>query len=175
MKKKLRRLSKDDFYKLSQIIDYQFGANVSKILLGNENNINKILVYKSPNTLRIREVYFENIPLFTIRAEDFKILLRIYGAYRLWRHTVQPAYRVTVVNEVAEYIIEGGNVFSRHVLVVDENRRYGDDVIVVNETDELLAVGVLRMSPEEILFFTRGEAVRVRETIKDLKREDGYG
>ncbi len=171
MRKKLRPLTINDFYKLSQIIDYQFGSNVSRILLGDLNNIRKLHVYKSPNTLRIREVYIDNKPLFTIRAEDFKILLRIYGAYLLWKNTKKTLYRAIIVNDVAEYIVDGGNVFSRHILQIDENRRYGDEVLVVDEEDNLLAVGTLKLSPEEILFFTRGEAVRVRETVRDLDLE----
>ncbi len=171
MRKKLRPLSVNDFYKLSQTIDYQFGSNVSKILLGDINNIHKLRVYKSPNTLRIREVYRDNKPIFTIRAEDYKILLRIHGAYLLWKNTEEPYYRVTIINDVAEYIVDGRNVFSRHVLQIDENRRCGDEVIVVDEEGNLLAVGTLKLSPEEILFFTRGEAVRIRETIRDLESE----
>ncbi len=171
MRKKLRPLSVNDFYKLSQIIDYQFGSNISKILLGDISNIHKLRVYKSPNTLRIREVYFNDKPIFTVRAEDFKILLRIYGAYLLWKNIEKPYYRAVIINDVAEYIANGGNVFSRHILQIDENRRCGDEVLVVDEEDNLLAVGTLKLSPEEILFFTRGEAVRVRETIRDLDLE----
>lgn len=169
MRKKLKPLTINDFYKLSQIINYQFGLNTSKILLGDIDNIHRLHVHKSPNTLRIREVYLDNKPLFTVRAEDFKILLRIYGAYLLWKNTSKPYYRATVVNDVTEYIINGGNVFSRHILQIDENRRCGDEILVVDEEDNLLAVGTLKLSPEEILFFTRGEAVRVRETIRDLE------
>ncbi len=169
MRRKISQITREDFYKLKQVIDYQFGSKISDILLGSSSNLSRIYVYKSPNTLRIREVYLEDKPLFTIRAEDFKILLRIYGAYLLWKNTRTPEYRVVVVSDIAEYIENGGNVFSRHVLSVDENRRYGDEVIVVDEDDRLLGVGTLKLSPEEILFFTRGEAVRIRETVRDLE------
>ena len=169
MRRKISQITREDFYKLKQVIDYQFGPKISDILLGCSSNLSRIHVYKSPNTLRIREVYLEDKPLFTIRAEDFKILLRIHGAYLLWKNTRTPEYRVAVISDIAEYIENGGNVFSRHVLSVDENRRYGDEVIVVDEDDRLLGVGTLKLSPEEILFFTRGEAVRIRETVRDLE------
>lgn len=159
-----RKIKMNEFYDLRVLVDYQLGFNAGSILLPSPDRIH---VAVSPNTLRIRNVYVDGKLAFSIRASDSKIILHIYGGYLLWRNYAR--YPKTVVaNEIANFIADGGNVFSRHVLYVDEDLRAGDEVIVVDEDSNLLAVGTLRLSPIEVLFFTRGEAVRVREGIKKL-------
>ncbi len=160
-----RRIKPEELYKLRKIIDYQIGLGAGEALLP---SISRVEVTVSPNTMRIRNVYVDGRLAFSIRASDSKILLHIYGGKLLMESYKRPP-RVVVVNEVAPYIVEGGNVFARHVLSIDEWLRAGDEVIVVDELQNLIAVGTLRLSPEEALFFTRGEAVRVRDTIKELR------
>lgn len=159
-----RRIRIEEFYDLRILVDYQLGLNAGDVLLPSPS---RIYVAVSPNTLRIRNVYVDNKLVFSIRASDSKIILHIYGGFLLWRNYARYP-RIVVVNEVADFIADGGNVFSRHVLHVDDDLRPGDEVIVVDEDSNLLAVGTLRLSPIEALFFTRGEAVRVREGVKKL-------
>lgn len=162
MRKRVLRPS--ELEELRALVDYQLGLGAGEVLVP---SLDRVLVAVSPNTLRIRNVYVDGRLAFSIRAGDSKIILHIYGGYLLWRNYSKYP-KIIVVNEVSEFIADGGNVFAKHVLYVDDYLRAGDEVIVVDEQEELLAVGTLRLSPIEVLTFTYGEAVRVREGIKKL-------
>ncbi|MHA1273734.1 MAG: PUA domain-containing protein [Promethearchaeota archaeon] len=81
----------------------------------------------------------------------------------------KPILRIVVQNDIAEFIAEGRNVFCKHVVDIDENLRPNDEVIIVNENDELLAVGRLKIPVSYIKSFKSGVAVNVRRGIKSLK------
>ncbi|NTW92675.1 MAG: hypothetical protein HGA40_04455, partial [Methanoregulaceae archaeon] len=65
--------------------------------------------------------------------------------------------------EVAEFIGQGKNVFARHVVTADPAIRAGDEVVIVNPSDELLATGEAVLSGREMLVFNYGAAVKVRQ------------
>jgi Prefoldin, molecular chaperone implicated in de novo protein folding, alpha subunit len=73
--------------------------------------------------------------------------------------------RVIVNEDSAEFNRGGHNVFSKFVIDADKNIIPGNEVMVVNESDDLLAVGKAFMIREEMLTFKRGIAVKVREGI----------
>ncbi len=79
--------------------------------------------------------------------------------------TQRPEFRFVVRNEISKFIREGKNVFCKFVVDADENIRYGDEVLVVNEDDELLAIGRARVSGEEVKQYKRGIAVIVKREI----------
>lgn len=148
--------------KLAMLIDAQFFNGAHKIL----DNFKEIYIIISPSTGRPRMIVDEkNNRLFSIRASDFKLIPTLYTAKLLKNLAKYPRLRVIVCNEVSEFIARGGNVFARHVVIVDEDIRAGDDVIVTNEEDKLLAIGRAKLSAPEMLFFTRGVAVITRESV----------
>jgi len=59
-------------------------------------------------------------------------------------------------------VAEGRNVFAKHVVEADPEIRSGDEVIVVDERDILVAVGKAVLSGEEMVAFSRGIAVKTR-------------
>jgi uncharacterized protein with predicted RNA binding PUA domain len=69
---------------------------------------------------------------------------------------------VVVRNEVAKFIAEGGDVFAVHVVRADDAIRPKDEVIVVDENENFLAVGKAVLSGEEMRAFKSGVAVKVR-------------
>jgi uncharacterized protein with predicted RNA binding PUA domain len=71
-------------------------------------------------------------------------------------------YIVTVLDDVADVIAEGKNVFAKHVVDAGEKIRPGDEVIVVDSEKKVLAVGRALLRREEILSFGVGVAVRTR-------------
>ena len=155
------RPSREEILRLRAIADYQFGSGVGRVLIPDD-----VIVSKSPNTLRIRHVIIEGEgTVVTLRAQDCLYSLHILGGSRLLEGFDPPRFRVIVSNDVAEHVERGGNVFARHVVDVDPNLRAGGEVVVVDEEDRLLGVGRLRLSPSEIPYFSRGEAVRVRHSI----------
>lgn len=156
------RPSMIEILKLRGIAEYQFGRGVGRVLIPDD-----VLVAKSPNTLRIRQVILEGGgPIASLRAQDYLFSLHILGGDMLRRHFKPPTFRVIVSNDAARYVAEGMNVFAKHVLSCDPRLRAGSEVVVVDPEDNLLGVGRLKLSPLEIKDFTRGEAVRIRHSIK---------
>jgi predicted RNA-binding protein (TIGR00451 family) len=143
------------------IANYQFEEAVGEALFpdGCEFEISK-------RTGRIRRVSFHGVILATIRANDGRIVLTLEGGRRLQKATISPRLRVIVQKEVAQFVAEGRSVFAKYVLKVDHRLRAGDEVLVVDESDRLLAVGSAHLCPREMLDLSRGVAVRSRHHIK---------
>lgn len=97
------------------------------------------------------------------------IVLTIEGGQRLHQLLPFPKRRVVVNQEVAQFIAEGRSVFAKHVTSVDSELRAGDEIIIVDEQDQLLAVGKAHLSPQEMLDLNRGIAVKTRHAIKKRK------
>jgi len=159
----IRRPTLLELRMLRAIANYQFRTNI-----GNELIPSDVYVKVSKSTGKIREVLTNNRGLLLVlRASDYMFNLTKLSAIRLHKLLKPPKNRVIVVNEVSEFIREGRNVFARHVIAIDEDLRANDEVIVVNEDDELLGYGRLKLSPLETMFFTRGLAVLVRGGVKN--------
>ncbi|MCS7364479.1 MAG: pseudouridine synthase [archaeon GB-1867-035] len=151
-----------NLYKLRKIADYQFGLGIGNILFP-EN----IEVKKSKKTGKIKEIYYQGKLLATKRPKDGFFALSIEGAKRILKAIEKPRLRVIVKNEVATYIMKGRNVFAKHIVNADPNIRPGSEVIIVDENDNLLAIGKAILNGEEMLAFKTGIAVKVRKGIKE--------
>lgn len=146
--------------RLRAIADYQFFPGAGNALVPDDA---RVLV--SRNTGRVRAILGREGVMATVRASDYRLLLRIHGGLALHRIARWPSMRAIVVNEVADEIRRGGNLFARHVLYIDENLRPWDEVLIVDEDDNLCGVGRLLLSPHEVLYFTKGVAVITREGV----------
>ena len=145
---------KEDLKRIRSIANYQFGKGVG-LKLFPEN----VKIEYSKRTGRIRYVYLNGERLVTLRPTDGLFSLSVAGAKRI----VEIAKCVVrVQNDVAEFVAEGKDVFVKHVVWADENIRPKDEVIVVNERGDVLAVGRALLSGEEMKTFRNGVAVKVR-------------
>jgi len=147
-----------DIDRVRLTVDMQFGKGVSDILLDGE-----ISIRKSKSTGKIRNVFVDGRHILSMRARDGMFTLKIAGARILHEFYAPPRYRVIVENDVSRFIREGRNVFAKFVIDCDSKLRPHDECIVVNEDDELLAVGRCLLNREEMLSFNHGIAVKVRE------------
>lgn len=163
---KLKKPSKWILRELRLIADYQFGNNIGEILFP-EN----ISVSYSRKTNKVREIWFDNQRIATLRANDGYLSLGLAGALRILEKTKSSFRRVIVQSDVSEFIRDGRNVFAKHVVAVDPSIKPADEVIVVSEDDSLLAVGKARLSSEYMLAFDKGLAVNVRYGVKKLGKE----
>jgi uncharacterized protein with predicted RNA binding PUA domain len=114
-------------------------------------------------TGRIRQVLYDGVRLATVRASDGRLTLGIEGARRLKDALPAPGYRVTIRDDVAEFVAQGKNAFAKHVTAADPEIRAGDDVLVVAGPDRLIACGAAAFSGAEMLAFNYGVAVKVRQ------------
>jgi len=143
--------------RVRSVADYQFGKGVGRVLFPKT-----VKIVFSRNTGRIRYVYFDGKRLGTMRPTDGLFSLSINGAKRILNCGQSAKCFVTVRNDVARFIVEGGDVFAAHVVSADDEVRAKDEVIVLDEESEVLAVGRAVLSGEEMKAFKRGVAVKVR-------------
>ena len=137
--------------------DYQFGKGV-----GNELFPENVEIVRSKRTGRIRYVYLNGKRLVTLRPTDGLFSLSILGAKRIVENANSARCLVTIQDDISVYIAEGRNVFAKHIVRADSEIRPKDEVIVVDRTGKVFAVGRAVLSGEEMEAFKRGVAVKVR-------------
>ncbi len=77
-----------------------------------------------------------------------------------------PLSRVVVTEDSAEFNSKGYNVFFKFILDFDHNIIAGNDVLVVDSSDRLCAVGKATVSGTEMKYYKDGIAVKVHRGIK---------
>ena len=137
--------------------DYQFGKGVGAELFPEDVEI----IY-SKRTGRIRYVYLDAKRLATLRPTDGLLSLSLAGAKRIVEKTSSAKCFVTVQSDVLKFIADGGDVFAVHIVKADDEIRPKDEIIVVDESGKILAVGKAVLSGEEMKVFKTGVAVKVR-------------
>jgi uncharacterized protein with predicted RNA binding PUA domain len=148
--------------KIRAIADYQFGKGVGIQLFPSN-----VEIQYSPRTGRIRFINLNGERLATLRPTDGVLSLSIKAAVFMAEKTPFAQCFVTVKNEVSKFIAEGGDVFAAHVVKADGEIRAKDEVIVIDSTRNVLAVGRAVLSGEEMTAFKRGVAVKVRRGCVD--------
>ncbi|MFX1529936.1 MAG: PUA domain-containing protein [Promethearchaeota archaeon] len=148
------------------ISDYQFGQEITNILF---KELNYISLEKSRTTGKIRYIFHKKNLMLTLRPNNGFFTLSLYSANMIINNTSAPKLRVIILNEISEFIKKGRNVFCKHVVEIDENLRPLDEVIVVNQNDELLAIGRLKLPVSYVKSFSSGVAVSVRKGVYKSK------
>ncbi len=137
--------------------DHQFGKGAGNVLLDGT-----VEVVRSRNTDRIRNIKVDGEHVATMRNDGF-LSIRFPGGRRLAGGLDAPAMRIVVEPDSAEFNVKGKSVFSRFVVDMDDEIRPGDDVLVVTEEYELVAVGRALLTRDEAMDMEKGVAVKVRE------------
>ncbi len=142
------------------IADYQFGRDAGCALFP-EN-----VEFQMSSTGRVRQILLEGKRIATVRAQDGVLTLGIAGAMRLHGFLKFPQNRVVVNSDASPFISKGKNAFAKHVVDADPDIRAGEEVMVVDEEDILLATGKAVLCAIEMREFKKGMAVEVRNGIK---------
>jgi 7-cyano-7-deazaguanine tRNA-ribosyltransferase len=150
-----------DMMRVKAVADVQFDKGAGSALLHG-----KVELVKSKKTHRIRNVMVDGEHVLSMRAGDGLFTLKISGARLLKNGFRPPTLRVTVKDDSVEFNREGKSVFAAFVEDADQAIIPGDEVLVVDKRDELVAVGRALMTRAEMLAFKKGIAVKVREGIK---------
>ena len=150
-----------DAARCAAISDYQFGKGASNILLTGE-----LEFMKSKNTGKIRNVHSDGEHILSLRAADGLFTLKKAGAVKLHNALKPPKLRAVVTSDTAEFNRQGKSVFAKFVISCDPELRIGDEVLVTDEADNLLAIGRMLLISEEMAAFDLGIAIKVREGIE---------
>ncbi|MHA2088545.1 MAG: PUA domain-containing protein, partial [Promethearchaeota archaeon] len=135
------------------ISDYQFGKDITDLLLKDLENIR---IERSHTTQKIRYIFLKDNLILILRPNNGFFTLSINSAHTIITNFKPPKLRVVVLNEISEFIKKGRNVFCKHIIDIDENLRPLDEVIVVNQDDELLAIGRLKLPVMYVKSFSSG-------------------
>ncbi|MHB8633122.1 MAG: tRNA guanosine(15) transglycosylase TgtA [Thermoplasmatota archaeon] len=150
-----------DRLQLVRTADWQFGAGAGAALSGP----GPVTFGKSERTGKMRTVLLEGRHILSLRAHDGYWTLKAQGARRLLEALPAPANRVVVADDSVPFNRQGKSVFAQFVAACDPALRPGDECLVVDRNDTLVAVGQLLLAPDEIPDFRHGMAVKVREGI----------
>ena len=157
----------DALRRIRSVADYQFGCGVGERLFPET-----VEIQFSRATGRIRYINLNGERLATLRPTDGLLSLSITAARHLIKDTGLLHCLVTVKSDVAKFVADGSDVFAVHVVEVDELVHAKDEVVVQDETGNVVAVGRALLSSSEMSAFKTGVAVKVRhgvgETTKPL-------
>ena len=149
--------------KVRMIADYQFGKNVGKELFPDG------VTFQLSRTKRVRQVFYSGNRIATARARDGFFTLSIEGASVVHRLLPGKKLRVVILEEAVPFVERGKTAFIKHVVEIDPELRAGEEVLLTDQADRLLATGQLLLSPIEILALDSGAAVDVRVGVASEK------
>lgn len=147
-----------DIEKIRMISRYQFPGVNSELLFPDS-----VSIRRSRKTGRIRTVSLGDDLIATLRAGDGLLTFTMKGAARLYQSV--NGYRVSVNEESAAFNADGKNVFYKFITDCDPNIIPGNETLVVDKDNKLLAVGKSMASGREMRVLRRGVAIDVRAGI----------
>jgi uncharacterized protein with predicted RNA binding PUA domain len=151
--------------RLRTLADYQFGRGAGRALFGREGGDEDEegdVVVRRTSTGRPQQVLAGGDRLVSY-GTDGRFTLGVAGGRRLRAALDPPAYRVVVGDESEPFVRDGANAFAKFVAGVDASIRPGDEVLVVHERGDLLAVGRAELPGPAMRDFGTGMAVKTRE------------
>ncbi len=155
------------FRKLVGVANYQFGGEAGSVLFNQ-----RVLIECSKRTGRIRHIYRNHKLVATLRPKDGYLALTPDGANILLTKFRDLQNVVVVQDDVSEMVRDGGDVFAKHVVQANSNLRPAEEVIVTDEQYKLLGVGRAVLSGDEMRYFKRGVAVKLRRGVQRGPRTD---
>ena len=147
---------------LRTIADYQFGATAGAALFPPDEAIE----IRRSSSGRPRQLVADGNRLVSYGV-DGRFTLGIAGGRRLAAAFDAPRCRVVVGDDSEPFVREGKNAFAKFVQRVDPEIRPGDELLIVHERGDLLAVGRAELSAAAMADFDSGMAVTVREGVDD--------
>ena len=152
----------DALQKIRSIADYQFGKGVGAKFFPDD-----VRIFYSRNTGKIRYIHLGDELLATLRPTTGLFILTVAGAKRMMREVNPPRLWVKVEDDAEPFVSKGRSAFAKYVNDVDSEIRPNEEVIVVNNKNDVLAVGRALLSGKEMKAFSRGVAVRVRRGVTE--------
>jgi len=147
---------------LRTVAAYQYGAGAGRALFPDDEDFR----VRRSSTGRPQQVAREDGQRLVSVGMDGRLTLGPAGGRRLVDALDYPAARVVVGDESEPFVRDGKNVFAKFVQAVDGDARQGDELAVVHENGDLLAVGRAELDAQSMLDFEAGMAVKVRSGVE---------
>jgi uncharacterized protein with predicted RNA binding PUA domain len=148
-----------DVESLRTVADYQFSAGAGETLFPPEERFD----IQRSSTGRPQQVARDDGSRLVSVGLDGRFTLGLAGGQRLVDGLAHPAVRVVVGDDSEPFVRDGKNVFAKFVQTVDPDVRAGDEVAVVHERGEVIAVGRAELDAGSMLDFDTGMAVMTRD------------
>lgn len=147
-----------DFMQVYRTADWQFGKGAGAALTDGD-----LQCERSRKTHKMRTVTLNGEHILSLRATDGLWTLKPAGAKLLHAALPAPAMRVVADPDSVPFNRDGKSLFSKFVVSCDLELRPGDECLIVDDTDTLVAVGKALLCAEEMEDFSTGMAVKVRD------------
>jgi len=121
----------------------------------------------SGSTGKIRHVKQKDSIMFTMIPTTGFLTPTFEGGLYLKDLGITDRYIVKTDDEVAEFVVDGKSALAKFVTWAHPDLRAGEEVLVTDSTDQVLAVGRAVLSGTEMMAFDRGVAVNMRHSRKD--------
>lgn len=126
----------------------------------------EIILEISKRTRRIRHVLINNKIIATLRPSDGFLIFNIEGAEFIKRKIIDIPKKVYISDEGINSLKKTSSIFPKQIINIDEDIRPGDEVFILDKNENIIATGKSILSSEEIKFFKRGVAIKVRHKKK---------
>ncbi len=143
---------------LSHLLQYQFGPEARRAF-------NNPKIVRSKSTGMPRQVFDGEERVGMIRHYDGMFIPSLEGAKKLIKVLPYPKSRVVVKKEFAEIVARGTSVFTHFISDVDVEIRPYQEIIAVDESDSVLAVGKTILSALEVKEFENHPFMKIRHHV----------
>ncbi len=143
--------------KVRTVSDYQFSSGAGNVLTDG------VLEFNTNRMGSIKNVILDGDHVLSMRHYDGLFTLKPDGAVRLHKELAPPLSRVKVTDDSATYNREGKNVFAGFIIDAWDHILPGDEVLIVDKDDSLVAIARSTMNSIEMDHFKKGIAARTRD------------
>jgi conserved protein with predicted RNA binding PUA domain len=147
----------DERRRLSIMVDYLFGRNVSKAIPRDGMKLEF-----SRRSGRVKLVYHGDRLFATVRPNG-SMALSVYGATILSKRHPFLDNCVTISDDAVPFVKGGKSVFCKFVTKAGKRIRPRSDVAILDSSGHVVGVGTSVMAGKFIQQFKSGAAVKVRE------------
>ncbi|MEM0155419.1 MAG: tRNA guanosine(15) transglycosylase TgtA [Thermoplasmataceae archaeon] len=156
-----------DLEKIRAVADLQFSSGIGRKLFPDD-----VVIVKSRNTGRIRNIMIGNKIIATMRAHDGFLTLNVEGGRIINEISPFPRFRVQVDSESAQFNAKGFNVFFKFIKEWDRDIIPLNETLVVDEAGRFVAVGRSTVSGMEMGHYRKGVAVKIHHSISGKEKSE---
>ncbi|MFW9802496.1 MAG: tRNA guanosine(15) transglycosylase TgtA [Candidatus Thorarchaeota archaeon] len=147
--------------KLRALLMHQWGVNAGKLA-----DLDGLKIDLSKSTGKIRHCKINDDILFTLVPTTGLLTPTYLGGQELLRIGLNDTYKVVIDSDVSQFVANGKSALAKFVKIASTELNAGEEVLVLDEDQNLLATGRAQISGREMTSFNRGVAVQIRHSWK---------